>query len=164
MQPTVTMVGNLTRDTSAIFANPDGSAKRCLFSVACNHSYTKDDNKVKQVDFIPCIAWNKLADVMQEWGLKGRRVQIQGVLEAFQKPVNDDGSYDPVKVQVKVERIEFVNFEDNAREKAEAEKAAQTTQSTSTGQPAITQEALLGALAKLLTGTVPTTPTEDPVF
>ena len=113
MKATATVIGRLTRDVTSIFANEDGSAKRALFTMACNSVYKKNDDKVKTVDFIPCIAWGPQADLLQKWGLKGRLLVIKGTIETFQKPVNDDGSYDPVKVQIRVGQIEFLGFEDN---------------------------------------------------
>lgn len=157
MEPTVSLVGNLTREPTLI-SNDDGSAKRALFTIACNSSYKKDGEKIEDVDFIPCIAWNGLATVIKEWGLKGRKVHIRGVLKAFQKPVNEDGTYDPPKIQVKAEKIEFTGLEDSAKEKLAAKKAPTPP---APAQPALTQEALLKAIATLLTTAAPTAPTPE---
>lgn len=147
MKAQVILVGNLTRDTSAIFSNDDGSSKRALFTVACNSSYKKDGEKTESVDFIPCIAWNGLADTMEEWGLKGRKVHIVGNLESFQKPINEDGSYDPPKIQVRVTFVEFLALEDNAKAKLN-EKHSTEDKAPETGP--ISTEALVTALTKLL--------------
>lgn len=150
MKATIIVAGRLTRDVTSLFQNEDGSAKRALFTVACNSIYNKDNEKVKTTDFIPCIAWGTHADLLKEWGLKGRQVLIKGTLETYQKPPNEeDGSYEPTKVQVRVEQIEFLGFEDNVREKYEAKKAA-----AGTATPAGT-EALLAGLAKLLGAATP---------
>lgn len=146
MKATATVVGRLTRDVTSIFSNDDGTAKRALFTVACNSIYKRDNEKVKTTDFIPCIAWGPHADLLKEWGLKGRQLLIKGTIETFQKPADDDGNYEPVKVQIRVAQMEFLGFEDNVRDKFEAKKAA-----TGTAVPAGT-EAILAALTAVLTG------------
>lgn len=146
MKATATVVGRLTRDVTSIFSNDDGSAKRALFTVACNSVYKRDNEKVKTTDFIPCIAWGPHADLLKEWGLKGRQVLINGTIETYQKPPDDDGNYDPTKVQVRVSQVEFLGFEDNVREKFESKKAT-----ANTAAPAGT-EAILAALAALVGG------------
>lgn len=164
MKPHVTMVGNLTSDVTATFANGDGSAKRCLFTIACNSTYIKDvpdgdGEKVKSVDFIPCIAWNGLVDVLKKWGLKGRKVHIVGTLEAYQPPVNEaTGVYPQTKVQVRAEHIEFCGFEDNVKAKLEAKKAKTPAQAQT---PALSQADILAALAKVLAGQ-PAQPAQTP--
>jgi len=157
MKATATVIGRLTRDVTSIFENENGSAKRALFTVACNSVYKKDNDKVKTVDYIPCIAWGPQADLLQKWGLKGRLLVINGTIETFQKPVKEDGSYDPVRVQVRVSQIEFLGFEDNVRDKLEANKAA-----TEKAAPADTAT-LLAGLTALLAGatTTPAAPTPE---
>lgn len=166
MKATATIVGRLTRDVTSIFSNDDGGAKRALFTVACNSVYKRDNEKVKTTDFIPCIAWGTHADLLKEWGLKGRQVLIKGTIETYRKPADDDGNYDPVKVQVRVNQIEFLGFEDNVREKYEANKAA------SPAAPSTDSEVLLAGIAALLKGqtapaaapapTPPLTPSPQP--
>jgi len=123
MKATATIVGRLTRDCTSVFKNADGTAKRVLFSVACNSVYKgKDNQKVKTTDFIPCIAWDPHASLLEEWGLKGRLVLIKGTVETFQKGPDENGEYEPTRVQVRVSQIEFLGFEDNVRSKFESSK------------------------------------------
>lgn len=125
MKPKAMFVGRLTRDVTSIYKNTDGSAKRALFTVACNSVFKDNDGqKVKQVAFIPCIAWGVLADLLEKWGLKGRQVSIVGTIESYQKPPDNDGEYEPTKIQVRVAEIEFLGFEDNVRTKFEEQKKA----------------------------------------
>lgn len=158
MKPQVTMVGNLTADVTATFANDDGSHKRVLFTVACNSSYVKDDEKIKTVDFIPCIAWNGLVEMLKEWGLKGRKVHIIGTLEAYQPPANNDGTYPPTKVQVRAEKIEFCALEDNVKAKLNANKTA--TPAPAATPIGATQQDVLKALAQLLNQAQPAQPAQ----
>jgi len=152
MKAKVHMNGRITRDVTSIFANDDGTAKRALFTVACNSTYKKGDEKVKTVDFIPCIAWGSQATLLEEWGLKGRHVAIEGTLDAYQKPVNEEtGEYEPVKIQVRVVEIEFLGFEKNVQEKFDAKKEGDPqSQTQKTQQQEVSQENILAALANLL--------------
>jgi single-stranded DNA-binding protein len=146
MKAKATVIGRLTRDVTSIFANDDGTAKRALFTVACNSIYKKNNEKVKTTDFIPCIAWGVHVDLLKEWGLKGRLVVIDGTIETFQKPPNADGSYDPTKTQVRVGTIEFLGFEDNVREKYDAGKTAAPVAQAGAADP----QALIAALMNVL--------------
>jgi len=150
MKAKVHMNGRLTRDVTSIFANEDGSANRAIFTVACNSTYKKENEKVKTVDFIPCIAWGAQATLLEEWGLKGRQIAIEGTLESYQKPPNEDGEYEPVKIQVRVVEIEFLGFEKSVQEKFDTKK---TKSNDSTGN---TDDQTAGAsaedLAKMLLG------------
>lgn len=147
MKAEVTMTGRLTRDVTSIFTNEDGSAKRALFTVACNSSYKKEGEKIQNTDFIPCIAWGPMADLLEEWGLKGRLVAIRGNLESYQAPPDDDGAYAPIKIQVRIRELEFLGFEENVQEKFEAKKAEEVTQ-TKTSEAEDIAKALLGLLNK----------------
>jgi len=157
MKATCTIVGRLTRDVTSIFSNDDGTAKRALFTVACNSVYKRDDEKVKTTDFIPCIAWEPHASLLKEWGLKGRQILIKGTLETFQKPADENGEYEPTKVQVRVAQMEFLGFEDNVRDKYEAKKTA-----SNTAAPAAGTDAILAALSSLVRGQTTATPQPAP--
>lgn len=164
MKAKAILIGRLTRDVTSIYANDDGSAKRALFTVACNSVYKNGDQKVKQVDFIPCIAWGVHADLLEKWGLKGRQVSIAGTIETYQKPPDNDGKYEPTKIQIRISEIEFLGFEDNVREKFESEKKAAGT-GQATGQPtgaAPTAEAIAQSLLGLLQGAQTQTGTQVP--
>ena len=110
MKAEVNLTGRLTRDVVNVFSNDDGSAERVLFTVAVN-SFTNNNNTKKEVtDFIPCIEWNKSrANLLMTWGKKGRLVHIRGVLDTFQGSPNDDGEYPPVRMQVRVRELEFLD-------------------------------------------------------
>lgn len=108
MKPTVDMVGRLTRTVTNVFG--EDTAKRALFTVACNSYYTgKDGAKKESVDFVPCICWRGLVDVMTTWGLKGRLIHIKGTLETFQPGPNENGKYPTMRIQVKVDNLQFLD-------------------------------------------------------
>lgn len=108
MKPAVDMVGRLTRQVTNVFG--EGTAKRAVFTTACNSYYkAKGGEKKESVDFVPCICWGGLVDIMTTWGLKGRLIHIKGTLETFQAGPNEDGKYPPTRVQVKVDQLQFLD-------------------------------------------------------
>jgi single-stranded DNA-binding protein len=111
MKPNVNMTGRLTRDVTNIFSNQDGTAKRCLLTIACNSYYKgQDGTKKESVDFIPCIAWGEgRVNTLSVWGKKGRHMHIFGTLEAFQAGPDNNGKYPPTKIQVRIEQFEFLD-------------------------------------------------------
>ena len=154
---TVAISGHLGKDTTAIFG--EGASKRALFQVANNRKYTdKSGNKQTVTNWIPCIAWGVLADLMQKYGLKGRHVEVTGSLDCFQKPVNDNGSYDNPIIQVRVGNIEFTAFEDNVKELVEREKA----EATGVAGKVQVNEGLAAALIQLLNANATAPPAPAP--
>lgn len=91
--------GNLTRDPE-LRSTPSG-AKVCSFTVAVNRTY-KDANGANQesVSFIDCSAWNRLAEVIQQYGKKGSGVLVCGRL--------DQRSWDDKNTGQKRSRVEIV--------------------------------------------------------
>lgn len=147
MKPTVSMVGRLTRDVTNVFSNNDGAATRALFTVACNSYYKGSDGAKKEsVDFVPCICWAGLVPIMTTWGKKGRQVQIHGTLETFQAGPDGNGKYPPMKIQIRVEQLQFL---DKKPEGVEAPAAQAPAAGTPLAEPDMTKLAELVA-AKLL--------------
>ena len=59
-------------------------------------------NKGKdKVNFIPCIAWNKTSELINEHLKKGSLIGIEGELESYKKD-------DKYKVQVLIQKISFL--------------------------------------------------------
>jgi len=73
-----TFIGNLGKDPESRFL-PDGTAV-ANFSIACSESY-KDKNtgeQVEKTEWINCVAWRKLAEVIGKYLHKGSKVWIEG--------------------------------------------------------------------------------------
>ena len=68
------IIGNLTRDPE-LRHTPSGIAS-ARFTVAVNRRSKKGD----EVDFIPVVAWRKLAEICGEYLKKGQSVAIEGRL------------------------------------------------------------------------------------
>jgi single-strand DNA-binding protein len=63
------------------------------FNVACNFSYTKDDRRIDGVDWIPFIAYGKLAEIAATYLDKGSHVSVDGRLKPWKSTTSDTTRY-----------------------------------------------------------------------
>ncbi|MCL5004022.1 MAG: single-stranded DNA-binding protein [Patescibacteria group bacterium] len=73
------IVGNLTRDPEMRYT-PGGHAVTS-FSVATNRSWVSEGQTHDEVDYHNVVAWNKLAELCNQFLSKGRKVYIQGRIQ-----------------------------------------------------------------------------------
>lgn len=76
----VQLIGNLTADPE-VRETPNGQ-KVATFSVATNRKW-KDASGMLQEDteFHNCVAWRGLADIMEQYTSKGKKVYVEGYLK-----------------------------------------------------------------------------------
>lgn len=73
----VIFCGNVTREPELRYT-PKGTAL-CSFGLALNEKYTgADGNKVESVVFIDCTAWEKSAEIIQQYVGKGDPLLVEG--------------------------------------------------------------------------------------
>ena len=99
----VTLIGRLTREPEA---KTIGNTTLCSFSIANNKSYMQDGQKKEQVSYFDCKVWGKLADVLKQYGSKGKQISIEGRLEqeTWDTPEGKKAS----KVVIKVENFQLL--------------------------------------------------------
>lgn len=102
----VTLMGRLTRDPELKRTSKDNSY--CNFTLAVNRPKVKDNPQ--EADFIPCVAWNKTAEIIESWLQKGDRLIVMGRLNVTK---NDDKYY----TNVIVEKINFIDTIRTSEEK-----------------------------------------------
>lgn len=73
----IMLIGRITNE---IEPKQVGESKVVNFSIAVDRP-VKDDKGEKITDFFRITAWNKLADIIAEYGDKGRLVLVSGRLE-----------------------------------------------------------------------------------
>lgn len=73
----ITLLGRVTRD---IELKEVGENKIVNFTVAVDRIKKGDDHP--EADFIPCVAFNKTAEIMAKYVLKGDRVGVAGHLQS----------------------------------------------------------------------------------
>lgn len=75
---TISIIGNVVRDCEVRKTTTGRSV--CSFTLAVNRMRTADGNQI--TDFIPCVAWEQLADTMGRYIRKGDKVGVVGMLQS----------------------------------------------------------------------------------
>ena len=77
----VILMGNLTRDPE-LRSTPNGQAV-CSFSLALNRSYKGSDGNWQEVtDYVDCVAWRPLGELVSQYLTKGRPCLVNGRLQS----------------------------------------------------------------------------------
>lgn len=72
------VIGRLTKDPVIKLTKND--SKVVNFTVACAKSYLKSEDN--EADFIQCAAWNKLAEVLENFTKKGSIICVVGHIQS----------------------------------------------------------------------------------
>jgi single-strand DNA-binding protein len=99
----ILLEGNLVADPELRYT-PKGSAV-CSFRVACNRFYKQDEEMQKEVSYFDVTAWNRQAEVCNEYLTKGRGVRVVGRLK--QDRWEDAEGKTRSKVHIVAEHVEF---------------------------------------------------------
>src|SRR5438477_11010183 len=96
----VVLIGRLTRDPEMRYTHSGVSV--CHFTLAVNR--TRGAGKQEETDFIDIVAWQKLAEICQQYLTKGKLVAIDCRLQ-ISRYEHKDGHFPyttlyPVKAQV----------------------------------------------------------------
>lgn len=76
----VSLIGNLGRDPE--MRHTQNGTAVCNFSIATNESYkNKDGENVERVEWHRIVAWQKLAEICDQYLHKGKQVYIRGRLQ-----------------------------------------------------------------------------------
>lgn len=75
----VVLIGRLVRDPEMRYTQ-SGKAF-ATFTLAVDRRFSKQNNNQPTADFIPCMAWDKLAEIVGNNLAKGRRVGVEGHLQ-----------------------------------------------------------------------------------
>lgn len=100
---TIAISGRLTRDPEC--TTIQSGNKYAKFSLAVDRVYQKD-----KTDFIDVIAWDKTADLVERYLVKGRQVIVQGSLQI--DTYERDG-VKRTKAVVRADRVEFIGSNPN---------------------------------------------------
>ena len=75
----VQLIGNLGNDPEII--NLESGKKLAKFSIATNETYKNEQGeKVTNTHWHSVVAWNKTADIIEQYVTKGKEVAIEGKL------------------------------------------------------------------------------------
>ena len=74
----VILIGRLTRDPEF---KTVGQTSLANFSIANNRSYMDNGTRKDAVNYFECIVWGKLAEILKQYGGKGKQIMVEGRLE-----------------------------------------------------------------------------------
>lgn len=75
----VVLIGRLTKDIE-LKVTPSGNYV-CSFHLAVSRRKSKEDKNTPDADFIPCVAWNKTAEVLSTYTSKGSQIGVEGRIQ-----------------------------------------------------------------------------------
>lgn len=106
----VSLLGRLTKDPEV--KKTQSGTSVCSFTIAVDRKF-KDANGAKQTDFIPCVGWRQVADLIGQYFHKGSRIGITGSIQTR----SYDGQNGKVfVVEVLAEQIDFLDKRSETQE------------------------------------------------
>lgn len=100
---TVFLIGRLTRDPESKYTS--SGIQVTSFSLAVDRAYRNAQGEV-DTDFLSCVAWRKLAQLVLDFCVKGKQVAVVGHLEQ-QRWLNQAGE-NRSQVVVVCDKVEFL--------------------------------------------------------
>lgn len=100
--------GRLVSDPEIRYTQ-DGMAL-CVFAIANNHSYYKENELQKEVSFFEVTTWGKLAELCNEYLKKGRRVIVNGRIKVS-KWLDKDGAA-RTRTSIVGNQVQFLDFKE----------------------------------------------------
>ena len=93
----VFLIGRLTRDPE--FKSVKGTSV-ANFSIANNRSYSVNNEKKDETHYFDCEVWGKLAEVLRDYGKKGKQLAIEGKLSQSTWDTPDGKKASKIRVRV----------------------------------------------------------------
>jgi single-strand DNA-binding protein len=100
----VLLIARLTRDPELKQTTSGHSV--VTISVASGRKYKSGDEMKEETSFFDCVAWNKTAELINQYCKKGDRIGIEGRL--LQRRWETDGKKNS-KVEISIENIQFLS-------------------------------------------------------
>jgi single-strand DNA-binding protein len=97
------------------------------FSIANNQTRTTGGEKKESVSFFNCLAWQKGAELLAQYGRKGNRIAIEGRLQQKSWTGNDNVKH--YAIEIAIENFQFLDGKktDTISEKASENKGTDQT-------------------------------------
>lgn len=122
----VVLVGRITRDIE-LRKTPNG-ASVVSFTIACNRR-TKQEGQ-PDADFINCVAWNRVADLMAQYLNKGALIGVEGRIQT--RSYDDKDGKRVYVTEVVAESVQFLE----SRNASQGQQQSYQPQSQPYSQPA----------------------------
>ena len=111
----VTIMGRLTRDPELTYNNSTGNVM-VRFSVAVDKKLSREKKQEMEsrnqptADFINCVCWGKLAETVNNFSAKGKRVIVEGRLQTGSYQAQDGSRR--YTTDVVANAVEFIDWKD----------------------------------------------------
>lgn len=111
----VGLTGRITKDLELKYTQ-NGKAY-CRFTLAVDRGLSKEKKQEAEangqptVDFINCVAWGKVAETINKYTAKGKKILVNGSIETGSYTVQDGSKR--YTTDVLVNRAEILEFADN---------------------------------------------------
>ena len=89
------------------------------FTLAVEENYSKQGEDAK-TNFIDCVVWRKLAEVLAEKVGKGCRLNIEGMLQ--KRSWQTDSGENRYKTEVRVDRADIIDWKENSQSSNEPQQ------------------------------------------
>lgn len=116
---TTIITGRLTKDPELKATN--GGSHYCRFSVANNYAVKQGETWVDKVNFFEVVAWGRQAETIHKYVTKGQKLLIEGALR-WSSWEHDGKKHS--KVEILMERFEFMGAKPDGREEPQGDPAA----------------------------------------
>lgn len=113
----VILTGRITKDPEV--KQTPNNLYVCSFTLAVDRRF-KDSNGEKQTDFIPCVGWRKVAELIGNYCHKGSKISICGSIQT--RSYEDQTGRKVFVTEVLAEELEFLDTK--AQEQPQAQKPA----------------------------------------
>lgn len=107
----VNLYGRITHDLELVELKK-GKGSYCRFSVAVKDGVDKDGESLTQ--FIPCIAWNNLAEVITDYVKKGDRIALEGKINI--QSYEDEEGENRKSFQIVVNKVYLVETKEETKD------------------------------------------------
>ena len=104
------LIGRLTKDPEV--KKTQSGTSVCSFTIAVDRRFKNADG-TRQTDFIPCVGWRQVADIIGQYFHKGSRIGITG---SIQTRSYDSQNGKVFVTEVLVEEIEFIDKRSETQE------------------------------------------------
>lgn len=106
----VVLMGRLTKDPETRYTQNDKAV--CSFTIAVNRRFKKDE-----ADFINCVAWDKTAEFINTYFVKGAMIAVTGRIQTRNYEGNDGKKV--YVTEVVVEEAYFTGSKQDGQRKPE---------------------------------------------
>ena len=129
----VTLEGNLARDPDVRFT--PNKQKCARITIAIGDDYKgKDGNIVKHTDFIDCVAWGVLADIIEKYTAKGQAILVDGQIKKRDYEKDGQKKYITEVLVKNVVLLSFAHKNDSGYQPTDAAAPAPASQQEDPGE------------------------------